>query len=461
MATHSRRSVLFVAPSSYLLSGLASWLDYLLPGLRQRGWDATLGLVEGPRYHRPEKYLAVHPDPQSVAISCRTGTEQGRRHALRQTLRALRPDVVVCVNIPHSVFAVADERAAGQAMRALISCHGIQHDLFTDMHALQGLADAVACTNRLACRLAEVEAGWLPERIFHAPCGAALGPLRTANKPAHGLNLTFVGRLEEAQKRVRDLPPMFAALKKAHAGWRLRIAGTGPEEHYLRKSFAELGLSGDVEFLGHVPGALLGDEVYGRADVLLMPSRWETGPIVIWEAMAEGVPVVTSDYLGNGLESALIDGHNCLKFDVGDTSGAALQIERLRQDPSLSATLRRNARELIERSYSEDASIRQWHKVLEEVLALPALPPAANRMLPSRTRGAMDRFVGPENAERLRRLLRRRGPDSGPGGEWPHTLGARRADEAEFIALAEREDRVGERMTSASASSTSVPDQPC
>src|SRR5690349_18307661 len=41
------RNILFVAPSAYPLGGVATWLDYVVPGLRHRNWKVTLGLVQG------------------------------------------------------------------------------------------------------------------------------------------------------------------------------------------------------------------------------------------------------------------------------------------------------------------------------------------------------------------------------------------------------------------------------
>ena len=55
-----RPRLLLLAPSAYTLGGLATWLDYLDPGLSEHGWEVTLGLVGGPRHHRPEQYVAAH-----------------------------------------------------------------------------------------------------------------------------------------------------------------------------------------------------------------------------------------------------------------------------------------------------------------------------------------------------------------------------------------------------------------
>lgn len=39
--------ILLVAPSAYPLGGVATWIDYIVPGLRQHDWKVTLGLTDG------------------------------------------------------------------------------------------------------------------------------------------------------------------------------------------------------------------------------------------------------------------------------------------------------------------------------------------------------------------------------------------------------------------------------
>jgi glycosyltransferase involved in cell wall biosynthesis len=81
-------------------------------------------------------------------------------------------------------------------------------------------------------------------------------------------------------------------------GWRLLVAGAGPDEARLRKLAAELGLDGRVRFLGWVPRdqllGLLRDEV----DVFLFPSLRDQAPWAVAEASALGLPVVCLDVGG-------------------------------------------------------------------------------------------------------------------------------------------------------------------
>src|SRR5215475_4721925 len=73
----SEGSILIVAPSAYPLGGVATWIDYIVPGLRRRGWQVTLGLTEG-TLHNVDAYLAVHPMQGVIRIPNWTATREGR-----------------------------------------------------------------------------------------------------------------------------------------------------------------------------------------------------------------------------------------------------------------------------------------------------------------------------------------------------------------------------------------------
>jgi glycosyltransferase involved in cell wall biosynthesis len=252
-----------------------------------------------------------------------------------------------------------------------------------------------------------------------------------------------VGRLEQPQKRVHDLPLILAELDEllglGHRGegappYHLRIVGDGPERSAIEKALEPWVQTGRVAFTGALPASLLPEQVYASADVLLITSCWETGPIVAWEAMAAGVPVVSSRYVGSGLEGALIDGETALLFPAGDAESAARALCRLAMDAPLAERLQQAGQRLVAERYSREASVGAWARALEGVLRLPPTPlPVRESALPPA--GRLDRLLGPGLAETVRRRLGRSYPHAEPGGEWPHTL-AVRADEAALLRAA-------------------------
>ncbi|WP_295456008.1 glycosyltransferase family 4 protein [uncultured Thiodictyon sp.] len=435
-----RGSVMFVAPSAYVLGGLGTWLDYMEPGLRALGWEVLMGLVEGPRHHRPQRYLAKHSHVNWHAIACTTGTQEGRLRAVERAINEFAPDLVATVNLPDALLGAARARRRGRPdLKIAMTVHGIQPDLYDDIRAHRGWLDRVFCTNRLACRLATAFGGVDAARVSHVPYGVDYAGPVLRHSGREPLRIAFVGRLEQDQKRIFDLSPILVELDACGIAYELLIAGSGPDEAALRAALAEPLATGKVRLLGFLSPTELRQQVLERVDALLLTSSWETGPIVIWEAMASGVAVVSSRYIGSGLEAALRHDENALLFPIGDCREAAAQLRRLSQAPALGNRLRAAAFRLIETRYSIPVSVANWDRhlrALREQPALSATPSIKAQPAP----GRLDRWLGTGLAEQLRARLGPTGPDGGPGGEWPHSHGTTDYWDPEFWALAKTLD---------------------
>jgi glycosyltransferase involved in cell wall biosynthesis len=300
-----------------------------------------------------------------------------------------------------------------------MTLHGLESALLADIRDHADLLDAVVVTNRLSEALAADALGH-SGRVFYAPYGV---PLRSPVVAAHGgvpgeLALLYCGRLEQGQKRVGDLAKILLTLRKRNIKCRLSVAGGGPHEDAFRDELKDLGVLDDVHFLGVLDAGELAGQ-YASHDALLVTSSWETGPIVAWEAMSHGLPVISSRYVGSGREGALRDGENCLLFPVGDAGAAACRVAAL-ADESLRARLVEGGANLVRERYSREASVSQWNAALHNVLSLEPVPrPGPESKQQKRSR--LDKLLGNSRAEHARRLLRLQYPHRNPGGEWPHS----------------------------------------
>jgi glycosyltransferase involved in cell wall biosynthesis len=435
------QKVLFVAPSAYPLGGVAVWLDYLTADLPSHGWIPIAGLVAG-RLHDVARYRNHYPNLPTISIENPTGSAEGRIRALLRAMEAVEPDVVVGVNIVDLYAAVRRTRAKGVRLRAVMSLHGIVGDLLGDLKR-EGLGlDAVIATNRMTCRLCETWAAMPPERVFYAPYGVEVPNGDTPPRPAAAgpLRIAWVGRLEQPQKRVGLIRPILQFLDARGFDYRMMIAGDGPERDRLLKDLKPWLRTGRVEYLGPVPAEDVGSVVYAHADAFLLTSSWETGPIVVWEAMAAGLAVVSSRYVGSGLEGALRHGENCLLFPIHDAAEASTQLARL-GDTRLRQALIRGGRELVIQRYSVPRSVSVWADALNQIMGRPVRSVSDFAPTPSPA-GRLDRLFGIRHGESIRRLLGLRFAHSCPGGEWPHSASAT-SDEDEFLAFASRVDQAG------------------
>lgn len=435
--------MLVLAPSAYLLGGVQDWLANLVPGLRDGGLEVTVAVPDGD-HHRHGPYARAYPALAAKAIANPSGSCEGRIRAIAGLLERLDPQLVLGVNLVDLYPAAQRARRQGRFHgRVVMTLHALQAEYFDDLRRHGAGIDAVIATNRLACRLASGLGGIDPARVLYAPYGVPVPPWQLpGGDPAATLKLAWVGRLEQAQKRVHDLPPLLAELEALGIAVQLSIAGDGEERPALERSLAPRIAAGTVRLLGHVDQHRLAQEVYGHHHALVITSAWETGPIVAWQAMASGMAVVSSRYVGSGLEGALEHDATALLFPCGDGAAAATQLARLRQGDLLQQ-LSRGGHALVAGRYSEAASLAAWRRALEQVMALPPLAAAPPPPAPAPA-GRLDRWLGHRRGEDLRRLLGQRFRHGSAGSEWPHSAGSGdAAAEAELLAAAGRLDHPG------------------
>ncbi|GAC1404671.1 MAG: glycosyltransferase family 4 protein [Candidatus Velthaea sp.] len=95
--------------------------------------------------------------------------------------------------------------------------------------------------------------------------------------------------------REKNLELAIDALARSRiGGTRLAIVGEGPHRAALEERVLRAGLAGRVRFVGALPPAALPD-VYASSDAFVFPSTTETQGLVLAEALAAGLPVVTVD----------------------------------------------------------------------------------------------------------------------------------------------------------------------
>ena len=121
----------------------------------------------------------------------------------------------------------------------------------------------------------------------------------------------------------------FAEVRKVHSAARLTVAGTGPERDALQHLVAAEGLGNAVSFSGRIDNQFIG-ALYQDADCMLNPSTVDNMPISILEAMASGVPVVSTD--AGGIPDMVDNGVTGLLVPVGDHRAMAAAVLRVLDD---------------------------------------------------------------------------------------------------------------------------------
>lgn len=117
-------------------------------------------------------------------------------------------------------------------------------------------------------------------------------------RPDHHQNdptrILFVGLLDSSQKKgVPYLLQALDQLRKHRDDWHLDIVGDGPARSECERIAADLGLTAKVTFCGLKPKREVA-EFMRQADLFVLPSIWENCPCVAIEAMASGLPIVST-----------------------------------------------------------------------------------------------------------------------------------------------------------------------
>jgi glycosyltransferase involved in cell wall biosynthesis len=162
--------------------------------------------------------------------------------------------------------------------------------------------------------------------------------------------LLYLGRIG-TEKNVELVIKTFAELKKrGEQNVRYVFAGGGPEAYVekLKKMAAEMGM-GDIIWTGFVRGQDWLD-TYAAADVVLFPSVTETQGLVVVEALAAGVPLVSVEAMGPA--STMKGERGCL-FADNDPVKFANATQRLLKDEVLYERKKREALEIARSSSIE------------------------------------------------------------------------------------------------------------
>lgn len=175
-----------------------------------------------------------------------------------------------------------------------------------------------------------------------------------------------VGRLDY-QKGFDRLIQAWELIQKSerYSDWRLDIFGQGEWRKILQQAVDDKGLSDSV--LINQPTQDIGKE-YAGSSMLVMSSHYEGFPMVMIEAMACGLPVVSFDYKC-GPRDIIQDGQNGLIVTDGDIQGLADAMMRLMNDESLRKQMSERAKKVVD-IYSEKTVMKQWTELFESLVKI-------------------------------------------------------------------------------------------
>lgn len=177
--------------------------------------------------------------------------------------------------------------------------------------------------------------------------------------------ILYAGRLSGV-KNVQLLIDTFETIASDYPDLTLRFTGDGEERGSLEQQVHERGLSERVEFTGWVDRSTL-HEYFGRCQVFVLPSDFETFGIVVLEAMASGKPVVASDTMGP--RSIISDGEDGVLFQPSNSDALRHALERLLSSPERRSRLGTQAMTTVRESYAFSEIAERLLTISQELIA--------------------------------------------------------------------------------------------
>lgn len=245
------------------------------------------------------------------------------------------------------------------------------HDLFVDRAMLrEKVRDAafVVTISEFNRRLIEEVCGpGASGKVHVVRCGVDLGAFAPASRrPGPVPTFACVASLRPYKGHAVLLEAV-ALLRARGIALRVVVVGDGPLRGDLEARIARLGLGDAVTLRGalphqEIPAVLAGATAVVLPSVTQSDGQMEGIPVALMEAMAAGIPVISTRL--SGIPELVRDGEGGLLVPERDPAALAAAMARLAADPALAARLAAGARRIVERDFDRARNVARLDALL-------------------------------------------------------------------------------------------------
>jgi glycosyltransferase involved in cell wall biosynthesis len=305
------------------------------------------------------------------------------------------PTLVSCMTSRATIHALGEGTELSRADEQLVAFERAALRRTAHLHALtRADLDRTVADSGAKPDVARVIGRGLADRAGVPDPAGAGGPLQ----------VLFVGRLEH-RKGVDTLLAAASELAAEGVDFALDVVGAESPNAAYRSSFEssaarDPAFARRVRFAGVVDDAEL-DRLFRAADVVCVPSRYESHGVVLVEAMMFGKPIVACGI--GGVPEVVEDEGNALLVPPDRPDLVAAALRRLADQPGLRSALARRSRELYETRFDSAIVADRVAAFLREVAERPRATTDAS--LPARLAELVDEVLalGPDGAASLAR----------------------------------------------------------
>jgi GalNAc-alpha-(1->4)-GalNAc-alpha-(1->3)-diNAcBac-PP-undecaprenol alpha-1,4-N-acetyl-D-galactosaminyltransferase len=310
------------------------------------------------------KRIALHASEKSPTIFHAIGHNIRRLFKLRAPIRASCADAVIAFTEKTNVLTLLATRGLGIPVVVSERSDPRQYRIGPVWGGLRKLtyrwADALAVQTRSVSEWAAQSVVARNIRVIPNPV-APVGDL--AERPGEPQQpfLVAMGRLSR-EKGFDMLLHAAAAVLPRHPEWTMVVLGEGPERTALERLAVDLGLRGRVRFPGRHANPF---EVLKKAEMFVLPSRFEGFPNALCEAMACGLAVVSFD-CPSGPGEIVRDGVDGVLVPPENVHALAIAIDNMMSDPAKRRKMGARAAEIAARLAPEKV-MALWDRLLIDV----------------------------------------------------------------------------------------------
>jgi glycosyltransferase involved in cell wall biosynthesis len=252
--------------------------------------------------------------------------------------------------------------------RLVLHCHGGRFPAFYATRSAVGrwwIRTTVSAADRLLVVSNELRAFFeglqtgTPVQVLANPVASPAGCRPATERLPMVIS---VGELREG-KGTYDLLAAVPMVLEACPSAEFHLAGTGDLPR-IEAMLAREPWGDRVKLLGWV-----GEEgkpaLFARASVFVLPSHAEGLPVAILEAMAHGVPVVSTRI--GGIPDAVLEGETGFLVEAGDAAAIASRVVRILRDPELAGRFADRSRERIRESYEAEAVMTHLYGMYDDL----------------------------------------------------------------------------------------------
>jgi len=326
----SRLSLLYLLPR-LVTGGAETQAIRLAAALQARGHRVWIGVLAGGGDLEPEaerRGVRVVHFPRAWRYDPVPLTE------IAAFCRAQRVDLLHAWLFLDGLYARLAARLAGRGLKVIVSAVGIEYgarSLRAGLdRALARWAERVAANSQWMARRLE-RLRFPPGRTVILPNMLDLdwldAPVEPLPRPPGGAPIAGTVARLHAVKDIATFLNACARLSRRRPDLHVVVAGDGPEFRTLSRLAERLGLAPRLAMPGNVTDVR---RILGVLDVFVLPSRSESCPNALLEAMGSGVPCVATRV--GGIPEIIRDGDNGFLVPPGDADALAEKVGRLLDD---------------------------------------------------------------------------------------------------------------------------------